>query len=365
MRVPENTTKIRPVLNAGWSSEPKQVSRTWFDVISFTRLNDENEFPRSTSISNKTIPISTLHQKLPNLMANSDFSIVDNQSKLPLYWNDSLNRCDRYFSCRVNNTEGWDDKQSFRFSTKYPHNVSGIWSSTYGQQIEVKPNEQYELITHMKLNRPATQSHVALEGFNETSRQWYQIEKCPVAVDGTTQWKQFRCEIIILENTTKIRPVLNAGWSPEPKKVSRTWFDALSLTKLNDENESPHLAQIKKLIMSEIADNKSSTIKEFNKVNPTLWNVHIDTSKPTTIGFAEPYHQSWEAAVYKDGKKIDTVKSLPLYGAINAFPIKQTGSLNIVLSFAPQYWYQVGLVISGITFVFCIFYIVYDWRRNK
>ena len=214
-------------------------------------------------------------------------------------------------------------------------------------------------------DQPATQSHVALEGFNETSHKWYQIEKCPAAVDETTQWEQFSCDITILDDTTKIRPVLNAGWSPEPKKVSRTWFDALSLTKVNEQNESPHLAQIKKLIISETADNKSSTIKEFNKVNPTLWNVNIDTSRPTTIGFAEPYHQSWEAVVYKDGKKIDTVKSLPLYGAINAFPIKQAGNLNIVLSFAPQYWYQVGLVISGITFVFCIFYIVYDWRRNK
>ena len=174
------------------------------------------------------------------------------------------------------------------------------------------------------------------------------------------------CTITIPENTTEIRPVLNAGWSPEPKKLSRTWFDALSLT-LKDENESPNLAQIKKLILPEIVTNNKSlsTIKEFNKVNPTLWNVHINTSKPVTIGFAEPYDQSWEATVYKDGKKIDVVKSIPLYGAINAFQIKQTGNLDIVLSFAPQYWYQVGLVISSITLVFCIFYIIYDWRRNK
>jgi hypothetical protein len=217
----------------------------------------------------------------------------------------------------------------------------------------------------MKQNKPTTQSHVTLEGFNETSRQWYQVTQCPTGVSGPIDWKEFSCTIRVPENTTKIRHVLNAGWSLEPKKVSRTWFDALSLTKLNDENESPYLAQIKKLILPEIVDNKSSIIKEFNKVNPTLWNVHIDTYRPTTIAFAEPYHQSWEAAVYKDGKKIDVVKSMPLYGAINAFPIKQTGNLDIVLSFAPQYWYQVGLVISGITFVFCIFYIVYDWRRNK
>jgi hypothetical protein len=320
----------------------------------------------STDINNKIILNSTLNQKAPNLIANSDFSIVDNKSKLPLYWNDSLKICDKYFSCKINVTDGWDDKQSFRFSTKYPHNHSGTWSSTYGQQIEVKSNEQYELITHMKLNKQATQSHVALEGFNETSKHWYQITKCPANLNGPLGWHEFSCTITIPENTTEIRPVLNAGWSLEPKKLSRTWFDALSLT-LKDENESPNLAQIKKLILPEIvANNKSpSTIKEFNKINPTLWNVHINTSTPATIGFAEPYDQSWEAMVYKDGKKIDVVKSMPLYGAINAFQIKQTGNLDIVLFFAPQYWYDVGLVISSITLVFCIFYIIYDWRRNK
>jgi len=56
---------------------------------------------------------------------------------------------------------------------------------------------------------------------------------------------------------------------------------------------------------------------------------------------------------------------MPLYGAINGFQINQTGNLNIVISFAPQYWYQLGFVISGLTFAFCIFYIIYDYKRNK
>jgi amino acid transporter len=56
---------------------------------------------------------------------------------------------------------------------------------------------------------------------------------------------------------------------------------------------------------------------------------------------------------------------VPLYGAINSFQINQTGNLDIVVSFSPQYWYQVGFVISGLTIAFCIFYIIYDWRRKK
>jgi hypothetical protein len=330
----------------------------------------ENELQRSTDI-NKIILTTIGNQKEANLVANSNFSIVDNKSGLPLYWNDSLKRCDTYFNCRVNGTDGWDDRQSFQFSTKYPHNFSGIWSSAYGQQLEVKPNERYELITHMKLNKWATQSHIVMEGYNDTSQLWYQIKQCPEGINGPLEWNLFSCLTQIPEKTTKIRLILNAGWSSDPNKEATTWFDALYLAKLKNENESANIAQIKKLILPEIgANNKSSStiktnIEEFNKINPTLWNVHISTSKPATIGFAEPYDQSWEAAVYKDGKKIDVVKSMPLYGAINAFQIKQTGNLDIVLSYALQYWFQVGLVISGLTIAFCIFYIIYDWRRNK
>ena len=158
-----------------------------------------------------------------------------------------------------------------------------------------------------------------------------------------------------------------------PKNGSKTWFDALYLVKLANDNGFPNQAQIKKLVMPEILGNKSSSslttpttiIKEYDKINPTLWNVRISTSRPTTIGFAEPYDQAWEASVYKDGKKIEVVNSLPLYGVLNAFQIKNTGDLKIVLNFVPQYWYQIGLLMSGLTFAFCIIYIIYEWRRDK
>jgi len=118
-------------------------------------------------------------------------------------------------------------------------------------------------------------------------------------------------------------------------------------------------------------DNKSSgtlpstKILGYDKNDPTHWTISISAPKPTTIGFAEPYDEKWQATIYNQGKKIDVVKAMPLYGAINGFQINQTGNLNIVISFAPQYWYQLGFVISGLTFAFCIFYIIYDYKRNK
>ena len=328
-----------------------------------------NEVKSQLNNSRNKILLTNLDEDLgPNLVANSEFALVNNHTKLPLYWNDSLDKCGRTFTCKVNVTSGWNDKLSYQFSTKRPHNNNGSWSSIYGQEIKVDPSKSYRLLTHMKMNKYAVQSHVSLEGFNQQSRKWYQIEQCPAGIEGRLQWQQFSCQIKIPENTTKIRPVLNAGWSSQPK-VARTWFDDLSLNELTNQTRSLKLSEIEKFISSEGLGNKSSlgmrTKIEFNKVNPTLWNVHISTSRPTTIGFAEPYDEKWQATVYKQGKKLDMVKSMPLYSAFNGFQINQTGNLDVVVSFSPQYWHQVGLVISAVTFAFCIFYIIYDWRRKK
>jgi hypothetical protein len=307
----------------------------------------------------------------PNLMANSDFELLNNHTKLPLYWNDSFKNCERKFTCKMNATSGWNDKLSYQFSTKSPHNKSGSWSSIYGQEISVDPSKIYILFTHMKMNKYATQSHVLFEGFNEHSRKWYQIEQCPPGSEGWLQWEQFSCLLKIPENVTKIRPVLNAGWSSQPKVVARTWFDDLTLNELTNESRSYKLSEIKKFISMQGLSNKSSMtipsikILGYDQYDPTHWKIRVSSPREGIIAFAEPYDKSWQATVYKDGKKVGVVNSMPLYGAINSFEINKTGDLDIVLTFAPQYWYELGLVIAAITISFCIFYIIYDYNRNR
>ncbi|MEM4625389.1 MAG: hypothetical protein QXJ28_01305 [Candidatus Pacearchaeota archaeon] len=107
-------------------------------------------------------------------------------------------------------------------------------------------------------------------------------------------------------------------------------------------------------------------VLNYSKINPTLWKVQVNASKPFMLSFAESYDPLWEARVYKDGKLVEKVKSLPLYGVINGFWINTTGeNLEIVIRYTPQDWFEMGLVISGITFAFCIFYLIYDWRKGK
>ena len=83
------------------------------------------------------------------------------------------------------------------------------------------------------------------------------------------------------------------------------------------------------------------------------------------FSFAEAYDPLWEARVCKDGKLVEKVRSIPLYSIINGFWINETGELEIVIRYKPQDWFELGLKISATTFVGCIAYVFYDWRREK
>jgi len=335
------------------------------DRTTLQHLNADKPILPNNRTDQKEIIVNSTDPKHDNLIVNPSFYAV-NSSRLPLSWVDAFNRCGPIFSCKSDSTDGWDDNSSLRISTKNPNNQNTT-SSIHGQEIDVKPNERYEIVSHMKLNRWVVNSSIALEGFNETSGKWQELMECPSARNGSLKWITRICQITIPSNVTKIAPVLDAGESYQRDKVARTWFDALSISKIRDQNLSSNIDQFTQITPLSVSGDKTSSAKvlEYHKVNPTLWNVRVSTSGPTTIAFAEPYDQAWEATVYKDGLKIGSAKSNPLYGAFNSFQIKHTGDLDITLEFIPQQWSYVGFVISGITLAFCVFYIFYDWRRDR
>ena len=106
-------------------------------------------------------------------------------------------------------------------------------------------------------------------------------------------------------------------------------------------------------------------IINYTKINPTLWKVKVNATKPFMLSFAESYDPLWEARVYKDGKLVEKVRSIPLYSIINGFWINETGELEIVIRYTPQDWFELGLKISGLTFIGCIGYLFYNWRGEN
>ena len=118
-----------------------------------------------------------------------------------------------------------------------------------------------------------------------------------------------------------------------------------------------------KIDMNTKASKTMATIINVAYINPTLWKVKINATEPFILSFAEAYDPLWEAKVYGNGTLIERVSSIPLYGIINGFWINHTGDLEIVITYKPQDWFELGSVISVSTLVGCIVYLVYDWRR--
>ena len=169
---------------------------------------------------------------------------LDNEPSLrnssPLsFWNDTDNSCNNNFKCIVNFSTGWDDKTSIQISTT--KNNKYMWSSIVGKEVLVKPNERYHLFTYLKHNNWSAQSHVKLQGFNETSKNWYEIEKCPSALNQSLEWNEYKCVITIDQNVTNVRAVLSAGWSSQEGEEAVTWFDSPYLVKFKPFVNDPNL----------------------------------------------------------------------------------------------------------------------------
>jgi len=183
----------------------------------------------STSSNSKNV--SGVNKPIIDLVQDPLFRLIDENINLTSYWRDSQNSCLRLFSCHLNLTDGWDDNQSLQLSTE--NSTRENWSWIFSNEIDVKPNEIYEILGHIKLSKWATQSHIVLEGFNESSRQWYQIIQCPPGTNGPLEWKELVCKVIIPPDTGRVALVLNAGWSSQQNQKASTLFDAIHMYKVS------------------------------------------------------------------------------------------------------------------------------------
>ena len=146
-------------------------------------------------------------------------------------WIDLLRMCTKEYICKLDNTTGWKDKKSLLI-IKSDNLTHPRWSYLAGNIINVEPEHEYEIKTHMKVNEWSNSSHIVIEASNKTSTQWYQLIQCPTGYDKPLDWREFKCKVTIPADVTMLRLALNAGWSSESKEEAKTWFDALTITAL-------------------------------------------------------------------------------------------------------------------------------------
>jgi len=314
-------------------------------------------------LSEGTYIIKIMPIKIKNYVNNPSFE--QEFAGLPVNW-DLGNS-----NFKIGFDKGYDGSRSLKVSTS---STVKAWSFIRSEPIEVTPGEDYLIITHMKYYN-VKGSHIKVEAYypdGGKSGTWKQLTPfIPGGKSGTSNWQEYSAIIRIPENVTKIRVVLNAGWVLDKSKGEAiTWFDDIQVIPVA---EAPKLDVVwlystdDNKTIEQLFETKETPAKviSYTKVNPTLWKVKVNASKPFMLSFAEAYDPLWEARVYKDGEKVEVVRSIPLYSVINGFWINETGELEVVIRYKPQDWFEIGLAISALTFIACIGYLFYDWRRGK
>jgi hypothetical protein len=94
-------------------------------------------------------------------------------------------------------------------------------------------------------------------------------------------------------------------------------------------------------------DSLPAYLKEFRKINPTLYEVEIkNATRPYMMSLVESYDPLWMASYGNDNHKISSV---PLYSIINGFYINKTGDYILSIEYQPQIWFIHGAVVSILT----------------
>ena len=242
-------------------------------------------------------------------------------------------------------TEG---KGSLKVINGSSANFSLAWIT--GPSVPTGAGEMISLQTSVKCQN-AKWTSVSLEGYYSYTRSWKRLAFCPSIISGTSGWQTYKCSINIPAGITMVRPMLSGGWAADPKKgPGVSWFDDIRISKVDG------------TFFDELARSGGSAAVTYTKVDAMHYQVRVkDASRPFVLVFGEAYDPLWRASI-SQGQSIKPVK---LYSTINGFPIDRKGSFDLTISYVPQSWFSMGLVISLLTLLFCISVLLYMWKGKE
>ncbi len=109
-----------------------------------------------------------------------------------------------------------------------------------------------------------------------------------------------------------------------------------------------------------VGDESPAQVIEYEKIDPTKYRVRVSASEPFMLSFADSYNRLWEASV--NGKMYPSV---PLHTFINGFWIEDTGEMEIIIEFRSQKWLYRGAIITVISIVAALAFLLWNWRKGR
>lgn len=99
------------------------------------------------------------------------------------------------------------------------------------------------------------------------------------------------------------------------------------------------------------------------KSSPTKYKIRVSNAKsPFLMVFSERYVPDWELQL--DGNAVSPVS---VYTLLNSYPIHKRGSYDVTLSYRPQKWVNLGLVVTILTLIACFAFLIIRrfYKRRK
>jgi len=193
--------------------------------------------------------------------------------------------------------------------------------------------------------------------------------------------------IAFLDETTAKKTKIIYMLKSKEKKTKIT-SERLDLEEFDFLKQKP----IQKII-SHNEDQK--TFVEYKRVNTSRYLINVKRSKSFWLVFSESFHEGWKAYVRKkteDGEKKTKESKEPWSALVNAWKDRENRielkdhfiangyanswwvpveinsprgefspkSFEIILEFKPQRLFEVGALISLLTFICCLSYLIYD-----
>jgi len=85
-----------------------------------------------------------------------------------------------------------------------------------------------------------------------------------------------------------------------------------------------------------------------------------DAKKPFVLVFSEQYSPDWE--MHSGSKVVSPVSG---YTLLNCYPLYRNGTYEVTLSYRPQKWVNIGLIISILTLLTCLAFLIISRYRRK
>lgn len=239
--------------------------------------------------------------------------------------------------------------QSLRVENASPDALSTV--AVVGPEVAVSPGNIYTVQSNIKY-RNSRWTHVLVEGYQTDTGEWVTLVRCPaVTTDTSSGWKKTDCAFYMPAGFSRVRPVLEAGWTMDTAKgPAVSWFDDVRLARIDD-----------RLYTDLEGGGPGPTIK-YEQLGDEKYRVRVENAtEPFVLVFGEAFDPLWVVKT-PDGKTIDPVR---LYNVITGFPIDRNGTYDLKIVYWPQDRFILGIAISIVTLTGCILFLCLVLVRRR